>query len=166
MSDNLKIRCDKIYQDYLDIVCEQIQRYEALENDFPTGVLNEIRAVFTHFAKMNAKENIDEKVRELDDAERHIKRAIRDCYKYNCIAYENNYKNFHDHFVRSAYTDECLIKIEEEHDKAINNLIVARRAETSVNNDGIGVNKKEYDNYEEAISHFKAMYDLIHHNAK
>ena len=162
MSDDLQIRCNKIYKDYLDVVCDQVQRYESLENDFPTGVLNEIRAIFTHFAKMNTVKSDSEKSKELENAERHMKRAKRDCYKYNCMAYEDNYKVFHNDFVKGAYSDECLIKIEEEHDKAINHLIIARSVETGVSNCGDDIKDKEFDNYEQAISHFEAMYNLIH----
>lgn len=162
MVNDIQCRLEQIYNNYLNIVCRQTLRYESLANEFPTGVLNEIRSTFTHIAIIGTRKVVDIE-HELQLAEGHMKRAIRDCYKYNCVAYENSYIIFHNNFVKDKYTNDCLIQIEEEHDKAINHMILARGREIKINySNDINVDNNEFDNYEKAILHFELMYSLIH----
>ena len=168
MSDKFNDRFKGICNQYLDVLSKYIIKYEALENDFPVGVMNEIRATFTHIAKMVTCDNPAQQEKELTNAEGHIKRAIRDCYKYNCVSFERRYSLFHSNFVKEQYNAETLIKIEQEHDEAIKYLVLARTKEisgvSSLNPDD--VDKQEYNNYIQAISHFETMYDLIHSSKK
>ena len=89
----IKERIKKIYEDYLNLIVPLIEQYEVLENEFPVGVLNEIRALFTHMAKAS---NTQGKIcsKEVGKAEGHITRLLRDCYKYNCVALEKKYREY------------------------------------------------------------------------
>jgi hypothetical protein len=88
-------RAVEIYRTYTEVVSPLIITLEILDGEFPVEVLNEIRAVFGHLSKayLNGRvEGVAE--RNLSKAEGHMKRAILDLYKYLCLAYDDNYREF------------------------------------------------------------------------
>lgn len=166
MTDNYQQCLKDISKAYLDILCPNVIRFETLKNQFPVGVLNEIRAAFTHLAKAIDDRYIDQRERELSKVDGHIKRAIRDCYKYNCVAFEDKYIEFQNKGLKDIYSKSQLIEIENNHNNAVNHLILARNYEISLSNDNEhSVNNKEYNEYEQAISFFERMYTIMRGNA-
>jgi len=91
-TDDKRIR--DICSNYIQVISPLVLKYEVLANNFPTEVLNEIRAVFTHFAKYTLSDDPSIKGKNLTKAEGHIKRSILDCYKYLCMTYEDVYIDF------------------------------------------------------------------------
>lgn len=154
---------NKIYHeicfDYLNKVCESVSTYETLETTFPLGVLNEIRNLFTHLAKSEISEDSNEKNKEMENAQKHLKRAIRDSYKYNCLAYEKLYSNLKK---EKLYENEAfhiiLRQIETSHDKAVAEVIEARSYERKVKAEIVG---DEFEHYEKAFAEFETMKKLI-----
>jgi hypothetical protein len=55
-TDEVRIR--DIHKTYIEVICPYIIQYETLANRFPTEILNEIRAVFTHLSKHNLSDDI------------------------------------------------------------------------------------------------------------
>ena len=87
--------CD-IYKQYHSSIKIYIGQLEALENKFPVEILSEIRAVFSHFAKIYVCDNHDDAVKNLNKAKSHMKRAQLDAYKYMIYAYRKYYQGFID----------------------------------------------------------------------
>lgn len=68
---------------------------EANDAEFPIEILNEIRAIFTHFSRIYDESVSDEEISsEIKKAEGHLNRAILDCYKYNCVSLYDFYNQF------------------------------------------------------------------------
>lgn len=156
-------KCKKIFSDYLNIVTPLITRYEVLSNTFPIGILNEMRAIFTHLAKANeASESNKEK--EINKACGHLTRMIRDAYKYNCLALENKYSQFVNLILKnntnlSEELNEQIKLIYDTHEIAIGYLFVARQLENSVDSDSI--EDQIYENYKKAVNEFEKVDELI-----
>lgn len=159
--DNLASRYKKIYSEYLETVAPLIIRYETLVNKFPIGILNEIRAVFGHLAKYNVSEQEETKEKELSKAENHFTRLKRDCYKYLCMAYEDKYKEFQnlaiDKFEEPIKT--MAIKVSQLHEKAIDNVLIAREMELSIYSEE--KHEKSFNYYEQAFEYFNKIQDII-----
>lgn len=83
-----------IYEQYQNIILPYIIELEVRDGEYPVEILNEIRAIFTHFSRyklQNAQE-------EIFSAERHVKRAILDCYKYLCISMLEEISDFRAYY--------------------------------------------------------------------
>ncbi len=150
-----------IFDNYLKTVAPLVIEYENLMNAFPTGVLNEIRDVMFHLAKSESLTEVDLQKRELKKADRHMTRAMRDCYKYICIAYESFYKNYSEkckYLLRKIKIEQekCkAVEIEQQHIIALADIDYARELEVSLESDDI--DDKIYMAYEKA----KASYEVL-----
>ena len=80
-------RLSAIYETYLSVISPFIIQLEALDGEFPVEILNEIRSIFTHLARCNSTEKEQIYEENIIKAERHVKRAVLDCFKYLCVAY-------------------------------------------------------------------------------
>lgn len=66
-----------------------------MTRNFPVEILNEIRSIFTHFARVyDDASDIANVSSELSKAEDHLRRAILDCYKYGCLSLSDFYNMF------------------------------------------------------------------------
>lgn len=83
-----------IYTKYQDIICLYIMELEVRDSEYPIEIFNEIRSVFTHLARYK----LQDEQNDLISAERHIKRAILDCYKYLCISIAENTAKFREEY--------------------------------------------------------------------
>ena len=73
----------KIYSDYLEVIVPLVSFYESISSSFPIGILNEIRAIFTHIAKSVILESDEDKKRQIEKISGNMVAAIRGCYMYN-----------------------------------------------------------------------------------
>ena len=87
-------RVKEIFNTYLNVISPLIVQLEVLDNEFPVEILNEIRAIFTHFARSATTENKEVCSENIEKAERHVKRAVLDCFKYMCFVYDDKYIEF------------------------------------------------------------------------
>ena len=136
----------KIYFDYLEVIVPLVSFYESISSSFPIGILNEIRAIFTHIAKSVILESDEDKKRQIEKISGHMMRAIRDCYKYNCMAIEEKYKIF---MSLSNVLDKVREKAFDLHEKAIDALYIARRMENGAASDAKaeGIHGQDKDAY-------------------
>ena len=72
----------EIYSVYLEHVVPLIAAIEVFDNEFPSEILNEVRSIFTHFARCRTTEDMATIEDNARKAERHLKRLRFDCYKY------------------------------------------------------------------------------------
>lgn len=84
-----------IYKSYLVDIAGFISTLEVLDNEYPVGILNEIRAIFTHLARCYAFSDCVDVDSQIIAAERHIKRAKLDCYKYICVSHMDYIERFY-----------------------------------------------------------------------
>lgn len=95
---NHKEKVNQIFTLYKDMVNPLVSVYNALENSFPVGVINELRDVFSHLTR-SLTENDDKIIdQQLDKAQRHMKRAILDAFKYASMAYSKVYDDFKESY--------------------------------------------------------------------
>lgn len=162
--NNYSDRILKIYNTYLDVISPFIFNLEILEFQFPVAILNEIRAIFTHLSKLHiyiskykTQSEIDEEIRK---AERHTRRAILDCYKYLCIAYNDFYENYNNIYKKydlsSIDNGEFIINLSKLRQNAMSELENAKLSE---------ITKEDDDNtyllFEKAYLASHAVYDKI-----
>lgn len=93
-----------IYKTYLNDITPFIILIETVDSTYPSEIMNEIRAVFTHLGRYyefigNNNNIVNETIinnleAQVGLAERHIKRAILDCYKYACLSFSDKFIKF------------------------------------------------------------------------
>lgn len=104
MDEDIKVYEDKelqhelkeIYSQYHNSIKIFIGQLEVLQNKFPVEILNEIRAVFSHIAKVYVCENKEIAWENINKAKGHIKRAQLDAYKYMCYGFSKYYTEFRE----------------------------------------------------------------------
>lgn len=100
-------RIKNIYDEYKNTVFPLVAFLEANDAEFPVEILNEVRSIFSHFSRVYDESVTDEEIDcELSKAESHLKRAILDCYKYNCISLYDFYNRFRTEY---KFADLALI---------------------------------------------------------
>ncbi len=87
-------RINILFDTYKNVVSPFIVQFEVMDSEFPTEILNEIRAIMTHLAKMNLTDSDDVIEDNITKAERHIKRAVLDGFKYGCLSFDDQYTAF------------------------------------------------------------------------
>ena len=93
MAGDTKIYEDReleIYRQYQNVIAPFIVDLEVRDGEYPIEIFNEIRATFTHISRYKVQNSTD----DLISAERHIKRATLDCYKYLCVSHAEEIKAF------------------------------------------------------------------------
>ena len=60
-----------IYGSYLKTIAPFVAELEALDGEFPIEILNEVRAIFTHFALCSLSDKIEVKKDNVSKASRH-----------------------------------------------------------------------------------------------
>lgn len=160
MSSNKK---KEILDTYLTKISPLMIEYEDITNEFPVGIFNEVRAIFFHFAKYETLKDTSNRNREMDKAYNHMIRALRDCYKYICVAYDSVYKNFITNalqlFSENESAKDVIKQIEITHLNAIDNLTAARVLELEVNS---SMRDDEiFKAYQVAQENYRQLYTLI-----
>ena len=89
---------NQMFSLYHETVNPLISVYNALEGKFPVGVMNELRAAFSHMTQSLLEEDSGEVGRHLDRARRHVKRSAVDAYKYAAQAYSRVYGDFRESY--------------------------------------------------------------------
>ena len=162
-TDDKRIR--DICSNYIQVISPLVLQYEVLGNTFPTEILNEIRAVFTHFAKYTLSDDPTIKAKNLTKAEGHIKRSILDCYKYLCLTYEDVYAKFDKRYKSTdlSFVDngEFLPKLLEARKNASALLIDARKSDLTIDSDDEVKTDEAYEKYEKAFDAYSKVYTLI-----
>ena len=157
-------RLKKISREYLELVCPYVLQYEILTNEFPTSILNEIRSAFTHFTKYFISESEETRESSLVKLENHFKRVLRDCYKYVCAAYDDEYLRFEEIFksvdLSLIHDGEFLPKLVSTHEDAVKKLAIARKRELET--DIKDVKEDELLKlYENAVIAYQTLYDIM-----
>jgi len=150
----------EIYDAYINTISPFILQLESLDGEFPVEILNEIRAIFTHISRCSLAKAPEIYEDNIVKAERHIKRAILDCHKYICIAYDEHYKRFDRLYkgVDLSVVDngDFLTELCQKRKTAVQLLQNAKRLELKGENDNI-----VYGSYADAYNAYSDVYNLI-----
>ena len=158
-------RINSIYKTYINVIAPFVIQLETLDGEFPIEILNEIRSIFTHFAR--GYTSSDEKLKEdnIIKAERHTKRAVLDCFKYLCVAYDEHYKDFlnmYKNFDLSGVQDgEFVIELSKKRARAVSDIQHARKKEL----EGLDI-EILFSNFENAYNSYADVYNLIEANTE
>ena len=158
-------RLTGIYDAYLSVISPFIIQLETLDGEFPVEILNEIRSIFTHLARCSVTDKDIVYEENIAKAERHVKRAILDCFKYLCVAYDEYFRRFSkiNRNVDLSFVDngKFLHELNRLHIEAVNNKTFAQKKE-------LITEKIEdvFDDYEKAYNSYASIYNLIQSSAK
>jgi len=159
---NLEIQqeLEEIYLQYHNSIKTFVGQLEVLQNKFPVEIMNEIRATFSHIAKIYACDDIGIAKHNVERAKSHIKRAQLDSYKYMCYAYSKYYKEFRELYkdIDLSYVNngEFVVELSNTYATAVKKAMEAREIEAKADN-GI----EAYDAYEETYCEYGKLYKLI-----
>ncbi len=153
-------RVVEIYDAYINTISPFILQLESLDGEFPIEILNEIRAIFTHISRCSLAKTAEVYEDNIVKAERHVKRAILDCHKYMCVAYDEHYKQF-DRLYKSidlsiVDNGDFLIDLCQKRKVAVRLLQDAKRLELAGEKDSA-----VYESYADTYNAYSDVYNLI-----
>ncbi|MCD8049390.1 MAG: hypothetical protein LUG52_07295 [Clostridia bacterium] len=126
-------RENDIYRRYQDSIAPFIVELEVRDSEYPIEIFNEIRAIFTHIARY--KTVGDEN--EIISAERHVKRATLDCFKYMCVSIETEIEEFRHSYrnvdLTVANDGKFLPELDKLETNAKASYLAAKKAEIANN---------------------------------
>lgn len=158
MDENCLLEREKhIYEQYENVIAYFIAELEVRDNEYPIEVFNEIRSTFTHLSryKLNDSEG------DLLSAERHVKRAILDCFKYMCISFAEEVDKFREAYktvdLKVADNGKFLPQLDKLEDEARNAYIDAKRKEI----EGLISEDEMYGKFEDAYNKYHAVSNFL-----
>ncbi|WP_300639379.1 hypothetical protein [uncultured Oscillibacter sp.] len=151
---------NQMFSLYHETVNPLISVYNALEGKFPVGVMNELRAAFSHMTQSLLEEDSGEVGRHLDRARRHVKRSAVDAYKYAAQAYSRVYGDFRESYrnvdLSSVDNFQFLPRLTRLKTRAGQLIHEAKMVESGVHTDD-----EMYDAYEAAFNGYAELYECI-----
>ena len=146
----------EIYRQYQDIIMTYIMELEVRDGEYPVEVLNELRSILTHLSRYKLQNRPD----ELESANRHIKRAILDCYKYLCVSIAESIFKFRKRYakvdLKLAENGKFLPKLDELESDAQRAFEKAKISE--IKNESIDI---KYSLYEKAYNAYSEVDKFI-----
>jgi len=160
LNEAFNARINLIHEQYTNVISPFIMQLEVLDGEFPIEIINEIRAIFGHLSKCHLSNDDGIIECNLTKADRHINRAIIDCYKYLCIAYNDKYREFECKYIDVDLSDidngEFLPLLCKKRKLAIDKLLHAKKLEISMSDEII-----LYASFEEAYNAYADTYNLV-----
>lgn len=127
--NNFEKREKEIYNQYQSVIAYFIAELEVRDTEYPIEIFNEIRATFTHLSRYKLQNSI----KDLVSAERHIKRATLDCFKYMCVSIKEEIRLFREEYrkvdLSVAENGRFLIELNRLEEEANSLYIKAKREE-------------------------------------
>lgn len=126
---------DSVLRMYIEDINPLVVRYEIGQGEFPTEVLNEIRAIYGHLIRAAMAETSDQVINNIDKMRSHSKRALLDCFKCNALMCADNYKDFMSRYkdIDLTYLEngKFLPEVSSLFSRAVESLQKAKISETS-----------------------------------
>lgn len=158
MEENSLVEREKhIYEQYENVIAYFIAELEVRDTEYPIEVFNEIRSTFTHLSryKLNDSES------DLLSAERHVKRATLDCFKYMCISFAEEVNKFREAYkkvdLKIADNGKFLPRLDKLENEARNVYIDAKKKEIK----GLVSEDELYEKFEDAYNKYHAVSDFL-----
>lgn len=154
----------EIYRQYQSVIAYFIAELEVRDTEYPIEIFNEIRSVFTHLSRYKLQGSIE----DLASAERHIKRATLDCFKYMCVSIAEEIDQFRKAYrkvdLKLADNGRFLPKLDRLEHQARNAFVSAKRAEIKgeISEDELySLFEEAYNKYAELSQHLSASHEAI-----
>lgn len=129
-----KEELETAFRIYNEDIVPFIVQFEVSKNQFPVEVQNEIRAIYGHLVRASMATTDTVAKQNIDKMHSHTKRALLDCYKYNCIVMTDKYAEFFERYqgVDLSYLQEgkFLPTIHKAYQEAKDKLLEAKKAES------------------------------------
>jgi hypothetical protein len=153
--ENFAQLCE-LYKEYNNTLKPLIATVEALYENFPTPLLNEIRSFNDHIARcFRDNVNIDFIIEHLDKAKNHQKRAIFDCFKFLNVKCNDEVKLFEKQTKRIDLTTinngDFWIKYRQLKQQAVDFVREAKKKETIDFNESFDLYQNAWITYEELL---------------
>lgn len=149
---------EQMFSLYRDKINPMVAVYNSATNQFPAGVLNELRDAFSHLTQ--SLEDPEKTGHQLERAQSHCKRAAVDGFKYAAMAYDKVYEDFQEAYRRVdlSYVDngQFLPRVARLRATAWKRLTEAREVEASVHTE-----EEMYEAYEDAFNCYAELYDCV-----
>lgn len=179
MTETQKKRLFEILTTYRHELIPLVVNIEVFDGLWPIEILNEIRALMNHTARIAEIENSSgdnaererQIERELDGAFEHLKRGTLDGYKYYCISAEDVYEKFEENTreINLSYVNDGSFEI-----KLTQLLLEARnalKAAKEVENETIGTEiglviaafEDAYQRYDKLVLHIESALSSVEH---
>jgi hypothetical protein len=94
MKQDLQLKIEEFYKSYNNTLRPLLILVESELEDFPINILNEVRAIHDHVARVYKDGEGINKEEELKLCERHIQRAVLDCFKIIIAIKDKGIKRF------------------------------------------------------------------------
>ena len=94
LSADQQKRVNSICERYIEEIVPLLTNLEIIDLEYPIEITNEIRAIFTHLSRCYTYPTRVDIDAQITGAERHVKRALLDCYKYTCLSHADYIKQF------------------------------------------------------------------------
>ena len=147
----------QIYEQYETVIAYFIAELEVRDTEYPIEVFNEIRSIFTHLSRYK----LYDREEDLVSAERHVKRATLDCFKYMCVSFAEEIKDFREAYrkvdLKIADNGRFLPRLDEMEKEARNAYIDAKVKEVQ----GDLLEDELYALFEEAYNRYHALSDFL-----
>lgn len=118
---------------YTETIQPLIIHIEELKSEFPSEILNEVRAMYTHLSRALLTSSEKDVVSNIEKIKRHTKRALLDCFKNSCIIIIDQRKLFFEKYkgIDLTYIDkgEFLNKEKVAFRECVDALKEAKKAE-------------------------------------
>lgn len=154
-----------VYLQYHKSIKIFITQLESLQNRFPVEIVNEIRAVFSHIAKVYVTQDISSVDDNIRKAQGHMRRAQLDAFKYMCYAYLKYYNDFKVTYrnvdLSKVNNGEFLIELTNMYTDAVEKTMTAKEIENTADD-----TTESYSAYEEAYYASAQLYKHIKENLK
>lgn len=98
LTEQQQERVNAIYKQYLEDIVPLLSNLEVVDSEYPVEIANEIRAIFTHLSRCYSFPTMVDIDAQIKAAERHVKRALLDCYKYTCLSHADSIKSFRNDY--------------------------------------------------------------------
>ncbi len=98
LSPDQQNRVNTICKRYLEEIVPLLTNLEIIDLEYPIEITNEIRALFTHLSRCYSFPKTVDIDAQIIAAERHVKRALLDCYKYTCLSHADYIKQFRNDY--------------------------------------------------------------------
>lgn len=151
--NDLQQREKAIFYQYQNVIAPFVAELEVRDTEYPIEIFNEIRAIFTHLSRyrLNGSDS------NISAAERHVKRAILDCFKYLCISIAEKVTSFRKRYrnvdLKLADNGNFLPKLDKLESVAKQAYIDAKKADISQEEGDDHL----YDLYEVAYNQYSAL---------
>lgn len=155
--DSLLEREKQIYEQYETVIAYFIAELEVRDTEYPIEVFNEIRSMFTHLSRYK----LGNSEKDLLSAERHVKRAILDCFKYMCVSFAEEIKGFRESYrsvdLKIADNGKFLPELDRLENEAKSAYINAKKKEIK----GELPEEELYSLFEDAYNKYHALSDFL-----